>query len=115
MKKLIDLLNEYSWKEFWSLSWWAIECDEDSDSYKYLDTFIISKKYWFIKWLVDNDKIDERKYTSYTKYESLLMVLSISENPIQYLIDLLKLQSKMRKNQIRNAYSKSQSCTKRSF
>lgn len=104
MEKLIDLLNEYSWKEFWSLSWWAIECDEDRDSYKYLDTFIISKKYWFIKWLVVNNKIDWRKLRwksseiseaclrvyQWREYESLLMLLSISSSPLNDLIQLLK-------------------------
>ena len=66
---------------------------------------IISKEYEFIKWLVDNDKIDLDK-TWYKKadfqevwnwdwrtvrwYEMLLMLLSISNSPIDDLISYLK-------------------------
>ena len=58
----------------------------------------------FIKWLVENDKIDHWKLSNYIidnkffwdkitelkEYESLLMLLSISDTPIEDLISYLK-------------------------
>ena len=77
---------------------------------------ITSKSYWFIQRLVDNDKIDRNKFKEknwthwmrnlnkwfnviwewvidwedYSDLESILMLLSIQENPIQFLISILK-------------------------
>lgn len=117
MKKLIDLLNEfcrekrgdyvvtkYREKEhsFDTFVEWKVD---------YMtDLYVVSKRCWFIKWLVENDKIkrDEKywtvdyycdEYSHYScrrdldlfeGYESLLMRLSVSDNPIQDLISLLK-------------------------
>lgn len=98
MEKLIELLNEYN-------EWWHWR-DENFDRNKLL---VISKGYWFIKWLVENDKINKdlisrvliRAYVSpktmvslecefYDYYESLLMLLSISSSPIDDLVSYLK-------------------------
>ena len=57
------------------------------------DEWICSKKFWFIKRLVENDKIDIEKFPQimeYSDYESLLMLLSISDTPIEDLISYLK-------------------------
>ena len=63
------------------------------------ESIIISKSYGFIQWLVDNDKIDLLKLwkksdmwfgDKYTREESLLMLLSISDTPIEDLVSLLK-------------------------
>ena len=66
---------------------------------------IISKEYWFIKWLVENEKIDldklpirlEEYYqnTEAVGYVTddeniLLMELAIQDNPIEFLISILK-------------------------
>lgn len=65
MEKLIELLNEYIEKNintpnrciwysclyFWFDGWTDV-----------IEDTIISKRYWFIKWLVDNDKIDHKIY-----------------------------------------------------
>lgn len=107
MEKLIDLLNEYEktlepnlqieWTEVWIKS---------------TPEIVISKKFWFIKWLVDNDKIDRDKskiitakteivlgmnFTDvfvitkrYWLYEQLLMLLAIQDEPINFLISILK-------------------------
>ena len=124
MEKLIELLNEYKktrvkeywlefniWEEKWELhiiiddwqdnySWWT--CDTDIAI-----SYIISKKFWFIKWLVENDKIDrdgiiinsdfmpiafDRKWEKYewSEEKQLLMLLSISDKPIEDLISYLK-------------------------
>jgi hypothetical protein len=61
--------------------------------------YIVSKSYWFIKRLVDNNKIDISKLwkksdmwfgDKYTREESLLMLLSISDTPIEDLLLYLK-------------------------
>ena len=107
MEKLIELLNEYDGKNHW----W--DYDEEYLTSKEFyeenwDLEIISKKFWFIKWLVENDKIrdldkleyvywiemvrhwTEELYTAYSLYENLLMLLSISSSPIEDLISYLK-------------------------
>jgi hypothetical protein len=75
---------------------------EEEDLYKFLNQLSVLKK--FIKWLVENDKIDldacewEKTYnnltasrdSNYSQYERLLMALSISEQPIELLISVLK-------------------------
>jgi hypothetical protein len=60
IEKLVELLNEYD-----SSNWWK-ETDEWIDNIWKIYEFhselqIISKKYWFIEWLVENDKIDYEK------------------------------------------------------
>ena len=97
MDKLIELLREFpsndakvldkedsaiidTWQEF--VYWNRI----------YLYETIISKKFGFIKRLVDNDKIDPSKIEIhwFSFYESVLMELSIQDNPIEFLISILK-------------------------
>ena len=105
MKKLLKLLNEYEWYTdipTWTLSWaneplywwWTA----------YASAYLIpSKKYWFIERLVEQNKIDDSKVWNSDmlsvqyhdlvndyKYEWLIMILSISENPISDLISYLK-------------------------
>ena len=119
MDKLIELLYYYNFEvktfEVWiwlpnsdiDYCWWTIDKEKEIRKYKLM---IISKEYWFIKWLVDNDKIDfeldriihRHKWIDYNtwkwiaveklcdKYESLLMLLSIQDNPIEFLISILK-------------------------
>ena len=70
------------------------------------ETVLISKNFWFIKWLVDNDKIDLDKVKEiwikhngrmdvdglyrFSVYERILMLLSIQDNPIEFLISILR-------------------------
>ena len=98
MEKLIELLNEYEklnmcrtfigyYKQEEEITWlyFSIKACE-----------LISKKFWFIKWLVDNDKIDLMKLDSrialseFNKVERVLMALSIQDNPIEFLISILR-------------------------
>lgn len=85
--------------------WWT-ECAQWITRYE----TILSKEYWFIEWLVINDKIDldmvrEKLWIPcfvwYSKweiisvhdvdyYEQLLMLLSIQNNPIEFLLYLLR-------------------------
>ena len=115
MEKLLQLLNE-----FHPLDWWEKEYyiknstvyvrDYDDDNvfnYEVFTLNIISKKFWFIQWLVDNDRIDyyktgeivdtykwslrEKTYVvSDCVVESILMLLSIQDDPISFLISILK-------------------------
>lgn len=97
MEKLIELLNEYEktlepnlqieWTEVWIKS---------------TPEIVISKKYWFIKWLVDNDKIDYERARKRENSDSrwnfetcqpeyfMIMLLSVQDNPIEFLISILK-------------------------
>jgi hypothetical protein len=125
MYKLIQLLTEYNDNKEWERIWFITTVNIDwvptpyelgkSDLLRWEDK-IISKKYWFIKWLVENDKIDTDAYktvyswdldkwktltreiwwddfyqvTEHWVYESLLMLLSIQESPIEFLCFILK-------------------------
>lgn len=101
MEKLIDLLNEYD-KEKWLHTFWKTTQSNKIQIYgKWVcsESYIYSKSYGFIWWLVDNDKIDLDKIKLfsifneswyYNAYQSLLMALSISDKPIEFLISILK-------------------------
>lgn len=79
------------------------------------ETIIISDKFWFIRHLVGNGNIDREKLQdilniqcydfpiwksydkmgseymeNYTRYESLIMLLSIQHNPIEFLTHIIK-------------------------
>ena len=106
MEKLIELLNEfqkekksqifYSYNrdldffESWAIAWCQIYWESVYT--------IISKKFWFIKWLVENDKIDISKIkcwyvyndTEEDKVKNVIMNLSISDSPIEDLVSILK-------------------------
>ncbi len=114
MQKLINLLNEYEWfKENEFESWRINEYGHLTEWGDYMRIWtnakIISKQFWFIKWLVENDKIDLVKFSdklsssSWTMedrykylnsdfwlYNSILMLLSISDTPIEDLLLYLK-------------------------
>ena len=113
MEKLIELLNEYEKEikksEFYEWEkwiWWDTNLfrrDTRDEEWSHLysdtaDTYVISKKFWFIKWLVENDKIDISKIkcwyvyndTEEDKVKNVIMNLSISDTPIEDLISYLK-------------------------
>lgn len=121
MEKLIELLNEYEVEKkpsrlqrnyylwfvhnFWKWIMYIDEEWEDVDDYR-TDYEIISKEYGFIKWLVDNDKINfikliqkqwnweidniELNPIKELEYYKLLMLLAIQDEPIEFLISVLK-------------------------
>jgi hypothetical protein len=116
MEKLIELLNEYENVNNWYATYttrWEDSKRELKSSYMFdepqniIQIYIISKSFWFIKRLVENDKIDlekvEKKFyneicitdywdkdRAYWKSDLVISVLSISENPIEDLISYLK-------------------------
>ena len=119
MNKFIRLLMEYGYENhdyYWTLydNWefeWTVPWTDHELSKEEIWMVIKSKEYRFIQRLVDNDKIDFSKvrcvykdklvcnptynyagitYVIYKKYERLLMLLSIQESPIEFLISVLK-------------------------
>lgn len=111
MEQLLQLL-----KEFYPVDWWDKEYyiensmvyvrdydDDDIFNYEIFTLNIISKKFWFIQWLVDNDKIDIQ-WAKNLLYESeifnplpytdlserLIMYLAIQDGPISFLVSILK-------------------------
>ena len=121
IEKLIELLNEYEkeknpkteYKWFSSYYkplcyWFKVPFQWWHDNWEdYSEEIATSKQYWFIKWLVENDKIDrdeiiinsefmpiafDRKWEKYewSEEKQLLMLLSISSSPIDDLISYLK-------------------------
>lgn len=114
MEKLIELLREYNRNKEWyrlalieyiTIDWVKYEVwmkDKVKDMYKY-ELNIISKKFWFIQRLVENDKINKHGIPEFYPvsdhclecvYEwitdNTIMLLSIQKNPIDYFISLLK-------------------------
>ena len=102
--KLIELLNEYKklgkYKEYW-YNWKQVKLIKYAEDYaestsEDVTEKIISKKFWFIQWLVDNDKIDLLRLdnrialSEFNKCERVLMALSIQDNPIEFLCSVLK-------------------------
>ena len=100
MEKLIELLKDQYWEVvtyniqsdwgyMFHISWFAVREER-----------LLSKKFWFIKWLVENEKIDVEKVYNNSDYpmvkreeflyEWLLMLLSIQDEPIEFLISILK-------------------------
>ena len=109
MEKLIKLLNEYNCNVLKRADEWKLKNSIEHPWTKYISLssvwawkiylYVISKEFWFIKRLVDNDKIDTLKLSmesdmwfgdKYYKEESLLMLLAISDNPIDLLCERLK-------------------------
>lgn len=96
----------YWYFDTYHLAKWWTNCAEWRTYYE----TVLSKEYWFIKWLVNNNKIDldmvrEKLwipccvwYGSWRiiavkdveDYEQLLMLLSIQDNPIEFLLSILK-------------------------
>ena len=101
MEKLVELLNEYDGYWDYNEDYWPYMPWMDRDAYWYHKYYIISKEYWFIERLVENDYINmnkvERDAISYFTDESpvywdkiwttrLIMMLSVSNSPIKDLI-----------------------------
>ena len=110
MDKLIELLNEYEWPELEHtiIDWYVkrrVKNMVDPDKpYEWCNVLWYSKSFWFIKWLVDNDKIDRDKILKENwqfrvffydlervkNYDRLVMYLSVEDNPIEFLCEILK-------------------------
>ena len=106
MEKLIPLLNErhnLEWVLWSNVNWDYLFVKWDKEN-KFYEEQIISKKFWFIKRLVEKHKINTRNLnlqvfmsmfsndgTVEVSYEELiLMLLAISDEPLELLISVLK-------------------------
>ena len=103
MGKLIELLNEMikskgNCYKIIDYAWWVFIIDDKANKYRcnLYPAVVISKEYWFIKWLVENNKIKlwaydiEWYHFNAHTYLDLIMLLSIQDNPIEFLISILK-------------------------
>lgn len=112
MEKLIELLNEWylerygtnphfvRFEDYWGNDYWYFHSSNDENLM--VETEVWTKKYWFIKWLVENNKIDNSKFydknilkwfmtlTKEEKADSIIMNLSIQKTPIEFLVSILK-------------------------
>ena len=109
MKKLIQLLNEYQTQRgskfqfsSYDINSNAFIIDKNPRIVLWEET-IISKKFWFIQWLVGMAKIDYEAWhkvfidsnyfdniSDLYEYEVLTMYLSIQDDPIEFLTFILK-------------------------
>lgn len=105
MEKLIELLNEYQKELHWVDRAYKDGFDlgyEQEYMRDFRVAYLISKSFWFIKRLVYENKIDHEKIKSWKLnwckwyFETVqpeyfvIMLLAISENPIEDLISYLK-------------------------
>ena len=109
MKKLLQLLNEFKQgKPFkftkYDTEYWMFDTNLNANGNTSLpEETITSKKFWFIQWLVGTDKIDYGAWhnvfvnsnyfdniAGLREYEVLTMYLSIQDEPIEFLISILK-------------------------
>ena len=108
MEKLIELLYKYQNIECSYPLYYDVEENKiclDSDARIWAEQYLISKQFWFIKWLEENEKIErnEKFYLEddewlFGTYECLLMQLAIQDEPIEFLISILKSKSDERVN-----------------
>lgn len=109
MKKLIKFLNEYQTekKSKFKFSSYDINSSafiiEKNPRMVLWEETIVCIRFWFIQWLVDNDKIDIQ-WAKNLLYESeifnplpytdlaerLIMYLAIQDDPIEFLSSILK-------------------------
>ena len=115
MEKLIELLNERmkekekNWPKlarFTSYDWINKVFSLNNGCHFWVE-FVLSKRFKFIKWLIDNDKINRSKVLisfSMAEFDGLwnmychwidddwrlLMILTVQDNPTEYLVSILK-------------------------
>lgn len=95
-RKLVDYYNQRWEEKFWEK--WHFTYKNRFD-----EVHLVSKKMWFIEWLVREEKIDLLKRTfmnlryaeeilagHFSLEERIIIILAISENPISDLISYLK-------------------------
>ena len=113
MEKLINLLNEFETPQSWVVfksyddydgTFYWVDIDGETEI-AWSDSMILSKRFQWVKWLVENDKIDRTDIPTWFDYEYqwrkdiycvsyevniLTMRLSISDTPIEDLISYLR-------------------------
>jgi hypothetical protein len=98
MEKLIELLKESGKADEICPTWIDIrkqyfDAGNITRADRMMYEYICSKQFWFIKWLVENEKIDLDGYPDidfFNDVNSLLMYLAIQDEPIEFLVSILK-------------------------
>ena len=112
MEKLIKLINEHQKEKHPDGIYlpvvayrdWIFWSDSDCLSSVMDEIHLVSKNYWFIKWLIDNDKIETKRldtieiipkfwWTIWKKAiweKRILMLLSIQDDQTKFLVSILK-------------------------
>jgi hypothetical protein len=108
MMKLIELLNEFETPQSWVVfksyddydgTFYWVDIDGETEI-AWSDSYICGKRFQWVKWLVENDKIDKENVYNNSDYpmvkrdeflyEWLLMLLAIQDEPIRFLCEILK-------------------------
>ena len=90
----------------WENKWFNYSSRSDKRNCEINQLLITSKEFWFIEWLVENEKIDTNKLEEKSDfrdvyycfqpwkwkkyYDVLIMLLAIQDEPIEFLISILK-------------------------
>ena len=106
MEKLLQLLNEFKeGKPFqfigYDEKYWMFDTNLNAEGSTSLpEETITSKKFWFIEWLVIYGKVKywpieeltiiDKDWRMYWYTDTLLMLLAIQDDPIEFLISVLK-------------------------
>lgn len=109
MEKLLQLLNEYLWQSGivaidQEIEWGRDIFFENVDWFHAEEAEIISKKFWFIQWLMDQNKIEFDRardrsdfpllyagwWEFYSDADVITATLSIEDDPISFLISILR-------------------------
>lgn len=110
MEKLLDLLNEFKEGAWYSFTgyydeYWMFDTDLNMDGNTSLpEETIICKKFWFIERLIDQNKVEFDRardksdfpllyagwWEFYSDAEVIIATLSIEDDPIRFLISILK-------------------------
>lgn len=96
MEKLLKLLNEYLWQTNivvieQEIEWRRDIFFENEDWFHAEEAEIISKKFWFIQWLVDNDRtLPINPLHGYSKTNRVIITLAVKDDPISFLVSVLK-------------------------
>jgi len=91
--KLLNLLNEYCTEEEIKYKWNFVPNHlewEACDNSECSDLLIVSKKYWFIKWLLSNDKIDWLKARK-AWYDMQIIWRGVVEDNLEHMIKFLSV------------------------
>lgn len=107
MEKLLQLLNEYrlekelpEYTKYISKTWYFTHKLYFYEHY----SWVISKKFWFIQWLVDQNKVEFDRardrsdfpllyagwWEFYSDADVITATLSIEDDPINFLVSILK-------------------------
>lgn len=105
MSKLEEWMQKLMWYVEEMREEWINVCRPQFQQYDLLEMMLISKQYPLVKRLIDNDKID-LEWTEYSYYfkikdksyysndvpteNIILMLLTIQDEPIEFLISILK-------------------------